>query len=191
MLVDFDSPTPMRFRLQNGGGQLGPEIYFKMPPFRSFTPTTSAATRRITSSPSRKIPGARKFHSSRASLRKCSPGPFIADNSRSCRWPRPTLRNAACCGRMSTATAGPTCWWPNRRAARSPFISSRPTVAGIAKKIPSAGGREPDGGGGFERRWPAGNFSPEPGRTRGWRDKTGARTAGCRSRRCCRWTESR
>jgi hypothetical protein len=37
LLVDFDSPTPLRFRLQNGGGQLGPEIYFKVPPFRSFT----------------------------------------------------------------------------------------------------------------------------------------------------------
>ncbi|MEJ0089561.1 MAG: VCBS repeat-containing protein [Limisphaerales bacterium] len=37
LLVDFDSPTPVRFRLQNSGGQLGPEIYFKRPPFRSFT----------------------------------------------------------------------------------------------------------------------------------------------------------
>ena len=36
LLVDFDSPTPLRFRLQDNGGQLGPEIYFKMPPFRSF-----------------------------------------------------------------------------------------------------------------------------------------------------------
>jgi hypothetical protein len=36
LLVDFDSPTPFRFRLQNSGGQLGPEIYFKTPPIRSF-----------------------------------------------------------------------------------------------------------------------------------------------------------
>ncbi len=36
LLVDFDSPTPLRFRLQNSGGELGPEIYFKVPPFRSF-----------------------------------------------------------------------------------------------------------------------------------------------------------
>ena len=36
LLVDFDSPTPVRFRLQDNGGQLGPEIYFKVPPFRSF-----------------------------------------------------------------------------------------------------------------------------------------------------------
>jgi hypothetical protein len=36
LLVDFDSPTPFRFRLQNSGGQLGPEIFFKTPPIRSF-----------------------------------------------------------------------------------------------------------------------------------------------------------
>ena len=36
LLVDFDSPTPFRFRLQNSSGQLGPEIYFKVPPLRSF-----------------------------------------------------------------------------------------------------------------------------------------------------------
>ncbi len=36
LLVDFDSPTPFRFRLQNAEGQLGPEIYFKFPPIRSF-----------------------------------------------------------------------------------------------------------------------------------------------------------
>ena len=29
LLVDWDSPTPFRFRLQNAAGQLGPEIYFK------------------------------------------------------------------------------------------------------------------------------------------------------------------
>jgi FG-GAP-like repeat len=36
LLVDFDSPTPFRFRLQGDAGQLGPEIYFKAPPMRSF-----------------------------------------------------------------------------------------------------------------------------------------------------------
>ena len=34
--VDFDSPTPLRVRLQNASGQLGPEIYFKGQPIRSF-----------------------------------------------------------------------------------------------------------------------------------------------------------
>ncbi|MFZ0826909.1 MAG: VCBS repeat-containing protein [Verrucomicrobiia bacterium] len=36
LLVDWDSPTPLRFRLQNTAGQLGPEIYFRAPPTRSF-----------------------------------------------------------------------------------------------------------------------------------------------------------
>ena len=36
VLVDYDSPTPFRVRLQIAGGQLGPEIYFKTQPIRSF-----------------------------------------------------------------------------------------------------------------------------------------------------------
>ena len=36
VFVDFDSPTPFRVRLQNAGGQLGPELYFKTQPIRSF-----------------------------------------------------------------------------------------------------------------------------------------------------------
>jgi hypothetical protein len=34
--VDFDNAAPFRVRLQNAGGQLGPEIYFKAQPIRSF-----------------------------------------------------------------------------------------------------------------------------------------------------------
>ncbi|MDE3066337.1 MAG: VCBS repeat-containing protein [Verrucomicrobiota bacterium] len=36
LLVAWDSPSPFRFRLQNAGGQLGPEIYFKSQPIRSY-----------------------------------------------------------------------------------------------------------------------------------------------------------
>ena len=36
VFVDFDSPTPVRVRLQIAGGQLGPELYFKTQPIRSF-----------------------------------------------------------------------------------------------------------------------------------------------------------
>ncbi len=36
LLVDWDSPTPFRFRLQNAVGELGPEIYFKTPAMRSY-----------------------------------------------------------------------------------------------------------------------------------------------------------
>jgi len=36
LLVNWDSPTPFRFRLQNAAGQLGPENYFTLPPIRSY-----------------------------------------------------------------------------------------------------------------------------------------------------------
>ena len=36
LLVNFDSATPFRFRLQNADGQLGPEVYFKLPPIHSY-----------------------------------------------------------------------------------------------------------------------------------------------------------
>src|ERR1700722_7996752 len=40
LLVDWDSPTPFRFRLQNAVGQLGPEIYFKSQAIRSYCADT-------------------------------------------------------------------------------------------------------------------------------------------------------
>src|SRR5262249_10484595 len=36
LLVNWDSPNPFRFRLQNSLGQLGPEIHFALPPIRSY-----------------------------------------------------------------------------------------------------------------------------------------------------------
>ncbi len=36
LLVNWESPTPFRFRLQNDVGQLGPEMYFTLPPVRSY-----------------------------------------------------------------------------------------------------------------------------------------------------------
>ncbi|HEX3797591.1 MAG TPA: VCBS repeat-containing protein [Verrucomicrobiae bacterium] len=36
MLVNWESPTPFRFRLQNESGGLGPETYFTFPPIRSY-----------------------------------------------------------------------------------------------------------------------------------------------------------
>jgi hypothetical protein len=36
LLVNWESPSPFRFRLQNSSGQLGPEIYFSLPPIRSY-----------------------------------------------------------------------------------------------------------------------------------------------------------
>src|SRR5579859_3611655 len=36
LLVNWESPTPFRFRLQSEAGQLGPEVYFSLPPIRSY-----------------------------------------------------------------------------------------------------------------------------------------------------------
>ena len=36
LLANPDSPNPLRFRLQNEAGQLGPETHFSLPPIRSF-----------------------------------------------------------------------------------------------------------------------------------------------------------
>lgn len=36
LLVNWESQTPFRFRLQDALGQLGPEYYFSLPPIRSF-----------------------------------------------------------------------------------------------------------------------------------------------------------
>ena len=40
LLVDWDSPTPFRFRLQKDDGQLGPEVYFKSQAIRSYCADT-------------------------------------------------------------------------------------------------------------------------------------------------------
>jgi hypothetical protein len=36
LLVNWDSPNPVRFRLQDPAGHLGPEIHFTLPPIRAF-----------------------------------------------------------------------------------------------------------------------------------------------------------
>jgi len=36
LLSNWDTPTPLRFRLQNQSGRFGPEIYFTLPPIRSY-----------------------------------------------------------------------------------------------------------------------------------------------------------
>jgi FG-GAP-like repeat len=36
LLVNWDSPTPFRFRLQDAAGKLGSEIYFTLPPIRAY-----------------------------------------------------------------------------------------------------------------------------------------------------------
>jgi hypothetical protein len=36
LLINWDSPNPFRFRLQNSDGELGPETYFSLPPIRAY-----------------------------------------------------------------------------------------------------------------------------------------------------------
>lgn len=36
LLVNWDSPNPFRFRLQDAEGNLGPEVHFELPPIRSY-----------------------------------------------------------------------------------------------------------------------------------------------------------
>ena len=36
LLINWDSPNPFRFRLQNADGELGPEVYFSLPPIRAY-----------------------------------------------------------------------------------------------------------------------------------------------------------
>ena len=36
LFVSFDSATPFPVRLQKADGQLGPELYFKLPPIHSY-----------------------------------------------------------------------------------------------------------------------------------------------------------
>jgi len=46
LLVNWDSPNPFRFRLQNSQAQLGPEIQFSLPPIRSYWADDLDADRR-------------------------------------------------------------------------------------------------------------------------------------------------
>jgi hypothetical protein len=46
LLINFESPTPIRFRLQNAGGQLGPEVYFNLPPIHAYWADTLEANQK-------------------------------------------------------------------------------------------------------------------------------------------------
>ncbi|HEY9171734.1 MAG TPA: VCBS repeat-containing protein [Verrucomicrobiae bacterium] len=47
LLVNWESQTPFRFRLQDPTGQLGPEMYFTMPSVRSYTADNLEANARV------------------------------------------------------------------------------------------------------------------------------------------------
>ena len=133
LLVDWDSPTPFRFRLQNAAGQLGPEIYFRRQPVRSYCADNLEGNTILYRDHRAKFRprGSLGFHAParRAVLRHVQagavPGPALD---------KPTRRTAACSGRTSMATACPTCWWPSRKAARSPSICNSRTARSRRRK---------------------------------------------------------
>ena len=85
LLVDWDSATPFRFRLQNAAGQLGPEIYFKTQPIRSYCADNLEGDSNQFVVTIAQIPAARKSRSSRANRRTLWPAPSGRDSFKSCR----------------------------------------------------------------------------------------------------------
>lgn len=129
LLVNFDSPTPFRFRRQQNGGQLGPEVYFKLPPIHSYCADQLEGDqqglhrlrdRQLGPRPGFDLQTRRR----RAALRRLQAGPVpgvappqdrqvqtrFAMGRRECRW-------------THRSPGGGT-----RSAARSPCISNAPTV---------------------------------------------------------------
>jgi hypothetical protein len=171
LLVDWDSPTPLRFRLQNAAGQLGPEIYFKTPPIRSFCADT--------------LEGGAKNYIVTIAQRFRPRGGFAihapARRNFVRRVPARAVSNSAAeqDGRGATRPALGRCQrrWPPRfargRAGQRPAFGLFPAAGRFARPaqdLSHPGRREPARGGGLERRRPSGHFSPEPRRKRGRRD---------------------
>ena len=152
LLVDWDSPTPFRFRLQNAAGQLGPEIYFKTQPIHAYCADNLEGNSNLfVVTIAAKFRTGPKSRNSRAGRREFYPARSDKGSFKSCRCARPARRSGACCGRMSMATAGPTCLWPSRTAGRFPFLcSSRTARSAAPRNLSDAGRRQPDRGGGLE-----------------------------------------
>ena len=167
LLVDWDSPTPLRFRLQNAAGQLGPEIYFRAPPMRSFCmdnlegdgknyivtiarDSGRAEVSQFTRQPAEILSGAfRRGQFQILPLNKTDAaqrGLLWADVNGD--------------GRPDLLVAEPA------SGQLSVYLQSAGRFARPAPHLSHPGRGEPARGGGLERRRPAGCFSPEPGRKR-------------------------
>ena len=108
VFVDFDNPSPVRVRLQKAGGQLGPEIYFKSQPIRSFWMDNLAGDRTnyLVDHRAGHRPGGSVAVHAQAGGGACR-APSRTASSKSCRCARPTRPSAAFCGRTWMATARP------------------------------------------------------------------------------------
>ena len=159
LLVDLDSPTPFRFRLQNAGGQLGPEIYFKTPPIRSYCADNldgDAKNYVVTIAQSFRARGGVAVHAQAGGsfVRRISSGAVsnpAAEQNR-----RGAARHAVG-GCQRRRPARPARGRAGERPDFGLFAAAR-RFAGAAENFPNAGGREPDCGGGLEWRRPAGAF---------------------------------
>ena len=100
LLVNLDSATPFRFRLQRHDGQLGPEVYFKLPPIHSYWGDNLEAGKQtfIVTVAQFRARANLPIHpqTGRVAFRANS----SRDNSRCCRSARPTRRSAVRNGRM-------------------------------------------------------------------------------------------
>ena len=171
LLVDWDSPTPFRFRLQNAGGQLGPEIYFKTPPIRSYCADNLEAT-------------------PRTYVVTIAQNSGRAEVSQFTRKPAEALSGAFQRGQFQILPLNKTdaaqrgvLWADVNGDGRPDLLVAEPESGQLSvylqqpdgslappKTFPTPGRREPDRGGGLERRRQAGDFPFEPGRKRGRRD---------------------
>ena len=163
LLVDWDSPTPFRFRLQMPGGQLGPEIYFKTQPIRSYCADNlegnsnlyvvtiaqnsgRAEVSQFTRKPADVLSGA--FRRGQFQIL-----PLQQDGRGA------TRRTVGGCQRRRPAG------FARGRAGERPALglfAAAGRFAGRAEKISVPGRRQPDRRGGLERRRPSGNFPVEP-----------------------------
>ena len=153
---------PFRLRLQNASGQLGPEIYFKMQPIRSYWADNleETATNYVVTIAQ---------NSGRAEVSEFTrkPAEILSGAFQQGQFQILPLEQN---GRGATRHAVGRCQrrWPPRsargRAGQRPdfgLFATAGRVAGRAENFPDAGGREPDCGGGLERRRQAGHFSVE------------------------------
>ena len=170
LLVDWESLTPFHFRLQTASGQLGPEIYFKSQPIRSYCADTLDG-------------GAKNFI---VSIAQNSSRAEVAEFTRK---PAEPLSGGLRRGQFQVLPLNKTdaaqrgvLWADVNGDGRPDLIVAEPesgqlwsfAAAGwharAAQDLSDAGRREPAGGGGLERRRPSGNFPVEPVRTRRGRD---------------------
>ena len=100
LLVDWDSPTPFRFRLQDTNGQLGPEIYFKSKAIRSYCADTLDGGNKNFVVTIAENSGRAEVSEFVQSLATFCQELFSTANSRFCHWAKRTLPNAAYFGQM-------------------------------------------------------------------------------------------